>query len=458
MTAAVAVGCFGAVSASSLDNHQHKHTVSGFSSGADMAIMHTVAFSSYVTGVGIVGGAPYGCQLLPDAGDACGAMADNATLPWDQYVDDEFFQYLVQRAEDGLIDPLESLRGTNVYLYSGLFDTCVYRDVMKAVERQLRNLTKLWDDNTDTLGDFPTQAFKTVYDIPSEHAWIVDDFVCNRPGHSFHIPYYCGDKPQDPPQTTLPFVSSNDDPSEPDPIFTHGCCAVCDAGGQCNGRNPPINITAPWWRPPINHCGYDMSGEMFEAVVGGGKPLSKKREYAHDSHLYQFNQSRYTQNGTDRSAWNSAMAPEAFIYVPEECHHNHGSGNHKHKCDVHVHYHCCAGSYNTEKIGRNLMLKQGIIEWAEPNNIIVLYPQTSRKGVQGWYVDMLLLLFPALPRSRRIHVFGAVRLNRGCWDWYGDDHGGGALFDTQLGRQLRTVINMVEDLDHIIKEVTHHKP
>ena len=53
------------------------HTVSGFSSGADMAMIHMVAFSSHVLGMGIVGGAPYGCNIMPNTGDTCGAMAGN---------------------------------------------------------------------------------------------------------------------------------------------------------------------------------------------------------------------------------------------------------------------------------------------------------------------------------------------------------------------------------------------
>ena len=53
------------------------HTVSGFSSGADIATTHLVAFSSRVLGMGIVGGAPYGCNIIPNAGDACGAMGGN---------------------------------------------------------------------------------------------------------------------------------------------------------------------------------------------------------------------------------------------------------------------------------------------------------------------------------------------------------------------------------------------
>lgn len=326
-------------------HHTHKHTVSGFSSGADMALTHFVAFSRTVTGVGIVGGAPYGCQILADAGDACGAMSDNASLPWEKYVDDEFFPYLVQRAEDGFIDDLEHMRGANVYLYSGKFDTCVYKPVMKAVERQLRNLTKTWDNLEPNLGKHPD--FHTVWDIPSEHAWIVDDFVCSSPGHNFTHPYYCGPKESEIEVTTGTFeytsIITDRKLNNVSPEFlisgeqdsnyhnqkqastfesTHGCCAVCDAGGNCNGRNPPHNVSGPWWRPPINQCGYDMSGEMFKTVIGSGNSLPHERSSGNHKHLFKFNQSRYSQNGTDQSAKNTAMSTEAFIYIPEECHHH----------------------------------------------------------------------------------------------------------------------------------------
>ena len=362
-----------------------RHTVSGFSSGGDMAIIHFVAYSEQVTGIGIVGGAPYGCQLVPDYGDACGAMTDNATLPWNDWVDGDFFPYTKNRAERQLIDPMEHMWGTNVYLYSGMLDTCVFRPVAKAVERQMRNFTRPLFKRAD---GWPS-AFHTVFDINSEHAWIVDDYVCNSPGRNFTFPYYCGLKSNaestgDTDLITAVFEAGNGPPDDYNvdelPV---GCCGTCDAGGNCDGRNPPAPVSEGFWRPPINHCNYDMSGEMFRILIGSGRPLPKDRTRGNDFHLYQFNQSRYSENRTDAGAANISMANHAFLYIPKECHHGQSG-----QCQLHVHYHCCACSYNTPHMGRNLMLKQGIIEWAEPNNIIVLYPQTTLKGVAGWYVLM----------------------------------------------------------------------
>eukprot|EP01047_Picozoa_sp_COSAG01_P089297 COSAG01_NODE_21437_length_902_cov_1.210461_2_plen_137_part_01 len=48
-----------------------RHSVSGFSSGGDQAIIHLVAFSSVVDGATILGGAPFGCQIVPNASWAC---------------------------------------------------------------------------------------------------------------------------------------------------------------------------------------------------------------------------------------------------------------------------------------------------------------------------------------------------------------------------------------------------
>jgi len=40
-----------------------RHSVSGHSSGGDMAVMHGIILSSHVEGIGVASGAPYGCQV-----------------------------------------------------------------------------------------------------------------------------------------------------------------------------------------------------------------------------------------------------------------------------------------------------------------------------------------------------------------------------------------------------------
>jgi hypothetical protein len=108
------------------------HSVSGFSAGASAAINHLVAFSSAVQGIGIVGGSPYGCNIVPNSGYSCSGFAvadrvggkhlENKSIPWDSWLKTLCRPYLEARAARGLVDPLANLVGKPVYLLSGLDD------------------------------------------------------------------------------------------------------------------------------------------------------------------------------------------------------------------------------------------------------------------------------------------------------------------------------------------------
>ena len=83
------------------------HSVSGFSAGGSMAIIHLIAFSSVVEGAGIVGGSPYGCNILPDAENTCSGWQHNSsepntTIPWTSFLD-TCRAYLQARATAGTI-------------------------------------------------------------------------------------------------------------------------------------------------------------------------------------------------------------------------------------------------------------------------------------------------------------------------------------------------------------------
>merc|ERR1712023_254173 len=118
-----------------------------------------------------------------------------------------------------------------VYLYSGLKDDVVARQVMVAVQSQLANLTL----NTSVL---------TKFDIASEHGIIVDNTICPSPARRSTDPF-CGGKPGPAPGSGG--------------ALDGGCCGTCDAGAP---------FADPWWRPPINNCGYDMAGEMLQQLLG----------------------------------------------------------------------------------------------------------------------------------------------------------------------------------------------
>jgi len=103
-------------------------------------------------------------------------------------------------------------------------------------------------------------------------------------------------------------------------------------------------------------------------------------------------------HGLDNNAW---------IYVPVTC----GRGE---LCKVHVAYHGCNMSF--QKIGDQFVRRSGLNEWADTNNLIVLYPQ----------------IFPSLTEP----VNG-----QGCWDWWGYDD---ADYPKKSGRQLLMTKRMVD--------------
>ena len=148
------------------------HSVSGHSSGGDMAVLHFVAFSSRVTGAGVNAGAPYGCNLLNQPETTCGTPG-----PWENWNqnDRKMDNYLVQRANSGKVDPLSAMMGRKVLLFSGSADTVVYPSVMRAVYRQL----------APHVG---ASNVMSVFNIPAQHAWVTadrSDHICGYLGSPF---------------------------------------------------------------------------------------------------------------------------------------------------------------------------------------------------------------------------------------------------------------------------------
>lgn len=128
-----------------------------------MAVNHFVAFSTVTTGVGVVAGAPYGCNLVDKRrSDPCGSAS--STVPWARLLR-RMARYMRRRAARGLIDPLEGMRDHKVYLFSGSNDWVVANSVMRAVEWQLGNLTG-------------AASVKVNFNINSTHGWVVDGERC----------------------------------------------------------------------------------------------------------------------------------------------------------------------------------------------------------------------------------------------------------------------------------------
>ena len=166
----------------------------------------------------------------------------------------------------------------------------------------------------------------------------------------------------------------------------HGFPTVAD-GGACGVAE------SPW----ILSCGYDTAGEMLEHLYGGLTTPSGNVT----GELREFGQVRYLERGALAS-----MADTGFLFVPKDC----AEGS---PCRVHVAFHGCGQGVGA--IGRTFPRQAGFNRWADPNRIVVLYPQADESTLR-----------PLNPR--------------GCWDWWGYS---GVDYAARGGAQLSAVHRML---------------
>lgn len=411
------------------------HSVSGFSGGASVAVNHLVAFSDIVVGLGIIGGSPYGCSQLPDCGNTCSGYQsstkhhlENTSIPWNSWVDGLRGGYIAQRARAGQVAPLSHLASKPVYLFSGLDDVYVYQSVMRAVDYQFRSFSS---------------RVKSEFSLYAAHAWVVDNATCPHPGaaaigkRAQEHAQCCGIKGQ--------VGSCAFEGKVAAPFLPQGCCGTCSAGDVSSGNTALASIScrhlltrfrcplqqdnrnetripmSPGWRPPINNCDYDMSGEILRWVHG--TEVVRARRPVVPGNLIAVNQSSFLS--TNWTVEKALLDPLGYVYVPQACRlanqsmHGVPEGMSVQplfaaNCSIHVHYHPCGGSIRD--VGLSYMLENALPAYAEANNMVIVYPQSGSVN----------------------NPAGA-----GCFDWYGAV---GQDFDTRTGIQLNFVLRMIREL------------
>lgn len=297
-------------------------TVSGISSGAYFAHQFHVANSSWVSGAGILAGGPFYCAKsdLERAFTRCMDISQGEPSLL------EALQEAKVSAQMNLIDPLNHLASSRVYILTGTQDHTVVGAVVRKVDEFYRALG-----------------------VPAQHLRMVDDMAV---GHAF---------------PTLNF------------------------GNPCN-----VPTRAPW----ISNCHRDITGEILAHVLG--VPLHPKVK-ALATQLFHFDQGAA---GGVINPMLFSMAGTGYAYVPKAC-------QGKSTCSVHVAFHGCRQTI--QDIGDTFVTKTGYLEWAEANDLVVLFPQAMQAP---W-----------------------VGNPRGCWDWWGYT---GPLYHTQAGPQMSIVKNIVE--------------
>ena len=115
----------------------------------------------------------------------------------------------------------------------------------------------------------------------------------------------------------------------------------------------------PCWAnssPGINNCNYDMAEALLSQLLGNLIPKGTQLP----SNLIPFDQSNYAD------IWQAGLSTRGWVYLPQYCI--------THVCDVHLCFHGCNQNYDL--IGNIFIKETGLNEWAETNDIIVIYPQT----------------------------------------------------------------------------------
>ena len=150
--------------------------------------------------------------------------------------------------------------------------------------------------------------------------------------------------------------------------------------------------------PFINNCNVDAAGNMLQLFYGTLKP----RVFAVAENLHYFQQAPYG------NIFLAGMFTTGYVYVPQFCVTN--------VCEVHVSFHGCLQS--AEVVGDIFAKYNGLNDWAEANNFVVIYPQ----------------------------VVSSLVNPQGCWDFWGYT---GSEFATKAGRQMALVYNMVTNVPYV---------
>jgi poly(3-hydroxybutyrate) depolymerase len=156
-----------------------------------------------------------------------------------------------------------------------------------------------------------------------------------------------------------------------------------DYGSGCSVKGAPY----------INDCNYDLAGEILKHIYG---PLSARNNATLSGTFTEFDQTAYVSG--------HGMATTGWVYAPQAC----TSGT---QCKVHVVLHGC--KQNTVDVGQQYVRSTGYNRWADTNNFIMLYPQTSTAATNS------------------------------CWDWWGYDS---ANYAKKSGPQMLAIKAMVDQL------------
>ncbi len=361
-------------------------SVSGISSGAFMAHQVHVAHSSDIMGIGVIAGGPYNCARN-DLYRGMQVCADFLT----EYC--AGFERLCERG-------LRIVRGPDgVPLYQGPRTDAEAAGLAEESVREVRAAFQ-----AGAIDDPAGLRRARVYLFSATLDRLVPMPVVSAVGHFYTKMGVGADQ--------IRFVDSV--PSLHAMITDNYNDLFTGVGGR-------INECRETGLPYINDCRAeapdeaDVAGNLLKHIYG---PLNERVRAS--GRVHRFAQSRFIVDPE-----RSGMDADGFVYVPERC----AQGTTA--CRLHVALHGCR--QGEDKIGMTFVQHSGYNEWAEANDIIVLYPQAQT-------IDFAT---PARPPFPPRHCDNLSINPRGCWDWWGyagpDPH-------LRTGRQVAAIKAMVDHL------------
>lgn len=363
-------------------------TVSGISSGAFMAVQLGVAKSSYVRGVAATAGGPYLCAL-DSAYSPAGATASIARC----------------MQGDPTLKPAPTALGqADMANMVRRTHTAAKWQKIDPVENLNRQAVWVFHGYNDGIVKLPvSQALTSWYQqfTPASQVFHKDNL---NAAHA-QISAAC---------------SASDSQ-----------CNLCSSTGGSFINSCQNQPSAPDQVP------YDAAGSALQMFYG---PLTRTTTEQLGARPQTFSQLPFLKLHDGSHPGDSgeiAMADTGYFYAPRSC----AEGQ---VCRLHIAFHGCMQSATT--LGTTFVERAGVNEWADANNIVVLYPQ-------------------AMPTNADIDFQNPVKLAAykanqpfnpmGCWDWWGYNDNvlrrpgaatPGGAYATSEGLQMAAVWRMAEKL------------
>ncbi|MGW2016984.1 extracellular catalytic domain type 2 short-chain-length polyhydroxyalkanoate depolymerase [Streptomyces sp. NPDC001927] len=155
--------------------------------------------------------------------------------------------------------------------------------------------------------------------------------------------------------------------------------------------------------PFINNCGFDAERDLLGHLRGSVAAPSATP----GGTLTRFDQNTYAPGG----AAAMSLGAEGFVYVPKSC--SEGA-----TCSLMVALHGCKQGYGYQGFGTQFVDRAYLNEYADTNDMIVLYPQAAATGT--------------------------LENPNGCWNWWG--YLGDSAYARHGGKQIEAIMRMVRAL------------